>query len=139
MPKTCHEETITIGKLAELAEVEVQAIRYYESLGLVPEPKRTESGYRQYTIEYLENIRFIKNLQELDFKLEEIKYLVKVKFNKKAQGKDVKKLIKEKLSDIQDEILSLKVKEDRLNDLLDSCSGRMKSCDCPILKSLSTT
>lgn len=138
MKTKCKQETISIGKLAELAEIEIQAIRYYESLGLLPEPKRTESGYRKYDLEYLENLRFIKNLQELNFKLEEIKELVKVKFNKKALGKDVKKLIKEKLNEIKDEIIDLRTKEDRLEDLLASCSGRMKSCDCPILESLST-
>ena len=139
MSKSCVEKTMSIGKLAELADIEIQAIRYYESLGLLPEPKRTESGYRQYNIDYLENLRFIKNLQDLDFKLEEIKFLVKTKFNKKALGKDVKRLIKEKLEEIQDDILDLRAKEDKLQDLLASCSGRMKSCDCPIINSLSAS
>jgi DNA-binding transcriptional MerR regulator len=137
MLELSKDSIISIGKLAELAGVEVQTIRYYESLGLLPEPERTESGYRQYNINYLENLKFIKNLQDLEFKLEEIRELVTIKFSKKALGKDVKKVIKDKLEEIQEEISELQNKEAKLKDLLDSCSGRMKSCHCPILNSLS--
>lgn len=138
MLELSKEEIISIGKLAELAGLEVQTIRYYESLGLLPEPDRTESGYRQYQVSYLDNLRFIKNLQDLEFRLEEIRELVKIKFDKKAFGKDVKKIIKDKLEEIQNEISELQKKETKLNDLLDSCSGRMKTCHCPIINSLST-
>lgn len=137
MQKTNKKKTnFTISKLAKKAGVNLQTIRYYERLELLPEPKRTESGYRIYDDEYLKNIRFVKNAQDLGFKLEEIKNLVDIKFNPKAMGKDVKKLIDEKIHDIEDQIEELQEMKKYLKELDQSCSGKMPSSCCPILNSL---
>jgi DNA-binding transcriptional MerR regulator len=131
------QKNLKIGDMAKLANLEVQTIRYYESIELLPEPKRTESGYRKYDEEYLEHLRFIKNSQELGFSLEEIKDLVKHKFSKKSLGKDVKDIIKTKINDIDQEIKELKELKLRLSKLDSSCSGKMKTACCPILNTLS--
>ena len=62
---------LTTSETAERAGVNVQTVRYYERRGLIPEPPRTESGYRQYGAEHVARIRFIKRAQELGFTLEE--------------------------------------------------------------------
>jgi MerR family mercuric resistance operon transcriptional regulator len=130
-------EKLTIGKLAEKAGVNLQTIRYYESLGLLPEPNRTESNYRDYDISYLEHILFIKNSQELGFKLEEIKELVDLKFNKKAIGLDVKKIIKRKILELDTEISKLSLIKEDLEKLDQSCNGKMKTSCCPIMEKIS--
>lgn len=131
------QKNLKIGDIAKLANLEVQTIRYYESIGLLPEPKRTESGYRNYDEEYLEHLSFIKNSQELGFSLEEIKDLVKHKFSKKSLGKDIKAIINIKIDDIDQEIKELKELKLRLSKLNSSCSGKMKTACCPIINTLS--
>ncbi len=59
----------TIGKIAELANVNIETIRFYERKKLLPEPIRNESGYRQYLPEMVKQIKFIKKAQSLGFTL----------------------------------------------------------------------
>ena len=101
-------QKFNIGTLAELAGLNIQTIRFYENIGLLPEPSRSKSQYRLYDEEYLENINFIKNSQELGFTLEEIKDLVQVKFRDCSTGKDVKNLVQEKIEKINCQLETLK-------------------------------
>lgn len=129
-------QKFNIGKLAELAGLNIQTIRFYENMGLLPEPSRSKSQYRVYEDEYLENINFIKNSQELGFTLEEIKDLVQVKFQNCAIGKDVKILVQEKIEKINCELEKLKSQKKFLEKLDSNCSGKMPVDDCPILNTL---
>ncbi len=61
-----------IGEVAQRAGVNPKTIRYYESIGVLPEPPRTHSGYRDYDNEHVERVRFIKSAQRLGLKLEDI-------------------------------------------------------------------
>src|SRR2546422_8576416 len=63
---------LTIGQVADAADVNIQTIRYYERRGLFPNPRRTPAGYRQYTDDAVARLRFIKHAQELGFSLQEI-------------------------------------------------------------------
>lgn len=136
MKKTSKETKLTISKLAEKAGVNLQTIRYYERLNLLPSPKRSKSGYRLYDEDYVSHIKFIKNAQNLDFKLKEIRELMKVKRSSKALGKEVKKIIQMKIDQIDLQIKDLKATSKYLKELDKSCSGRMNSSCCPILKTL---
>ncbi len=86
-----------IGKLAEAASVKVQTIRYYEQLGLLPEPVRTQSGYRLYSEAALKRLRFIKQAQALGFSLDEIKEILVISNEGKRPCVRVRKLAKSKL------------------------------------------
>ncbi len=127
---------MTISELAELADVNLQTIRYYENLGLIPEPERSESGYRLYHSDYVEHIKFVKNTQDLGFKLDEIQELVNLRFSKKARGADVKEFVRKKIFDINTEIAKLEKQKKTLEVLDQSCSGEMKTSCCPIIESL---
>lgn len=129
---------LTISKLARKAGVNLQTIRYYEKLNLLPKPKRSKSKYRLYDDEYLKHIKFVKNAQNLGFKLDEIRDLVLIKHNPKALGKDVKKVIKKKIEEIEIQVAELQGAKDYLNELYDSCSGKMSSCCCPILSAINS-
>ena len=128
---------MTISELAKKANVNVQTIRYYESLKLLPPPKRSPSGYRLYTLDYLQNIRFIKNAQKLGFSLEEIGKLVLLRFDGTSMGAEVKSLIKDKVSLLEDEIHNLQLTKKYLDELQSNCSGTMGTADCPIIGALS--
>ena len=125
-----------IGELAQRSGVKLQTIRYYEGLGLIKEPKRTSSGYRQYTEDYIEQIKFIKNAQRVDLTLSEIKKLAKLQQNPRAKGKDVKKVVEAHLHEIDEKINALKGLKKTLAALNEGCSGEMPSKDCPILKGI---
>jgi len=129
-------QKFNIGKLAELAGLNIQTIRFYENIGLLPEPSRTKSQYRLYDDEYLDHVNFIKNSQELGFTLEEIKDLVQVKFQDCALGKDVKALVQEKIEKINCQLEALKSQKKFLEKLNSNCNGKMPVDECPILDSL---
>lgn len=130
------KEKLTISKLAQLAKINQQTIRYYESIGLLTEPERSDSGYRQYDHSYLQQIQFIKNAQSLGFSLEQIKELVQLASSKKALGQDVKQVVKNKISELDSKITELLELKNYLEKLDKSCSGEMKTSCCPIVKSI---
>ena len=69
-------DDLTIGALASAAEVGIETIRFYERKGLLPEPPRTQAGYRQYTPDTVHRLRFIRRAQGLGFSLAEISELL---------------------------------------------------------------
>ncbi|MDD9899029.1 MAG: MerR family transcriptional regulator [Candidatus Melainabacteria bacterium] len=127
---------LKISEFARLAGLNQQSIRYYESLGLIPEPSRNESGYREYDESYLGNIKFIKNAQELGFNLEEIKTLVRLRFDTEALGADVKDVVKQKVKELDAKIEELEKLKKYLQDLDSSCTGDMSTSSCPIMNSI---
>ena len=126
----------SIGKLSKETGLSVQTIRYYEQLGILPEPERTESGYRNYNDDYFKHIHFIKNAREIGFSLEEIKLLVNLRESKQALGKDVKEIVSLKIREIDEQIKSLQEAKDYLTSLNQTCSGKMPTNECPILNKL---
>lgn len=68
---TSNDKLMNIGKIAKLSGVGVETIRFYERQGVLPKPKRKASGYRQFDMETVDRIRFIKNVQDLGFSLNE--------------------------------------------------------------------
>ena len=75
---------LTISQLARAASVRVETIRYYERLGLLRQPQRSENGYRQYTTGDAAQLQFIRNTQALGFTLKEIKQLINARQDNNA-------------------------------------------------------
>src|SRR5437870_2198998 len=75
---------LTIGQVANAADVNIQTIRYYERRGLFPTPRRTPAGYRQYADDAVARLRFIKHAQELGFSLQEIQELLGLRVRRGA-------------------------------------------------------
>lgn len=73
------DEIMNIGRVAELSGVQVETIRFYERAGVLPQPKRKPSGYRQFDMSTVDRIRFIKNMQEMGFSLAESGELASLK------------------------------------------------------------
>lgn len=131
-----QKQKFTIGELAEQLSISIQTIRYYEQLGLIPEPLRTKSGYRIYDEDYIKHIRFVKNSQDLGFSLVEIQEMAAIKLNPKAKGKAVKEIIQNKIAEINQSIATLTETKNYLEEMNISCSGRMSSSCCPIINNL---
>ncbi len=129
-------KNLTTGQLAKETGVNIETIRYYERRGLIPEPPRRVSGYREFPPEYIERIRFIKRAQALGFTLKEISELLAVADGNPA-CKDIRKFAEDKVKDIEARIHDLQKIKSVLKDLIEKCLGKRKISECPIIESLS--
>ena len=130
---------MTRGQLAKEAGVNSETLRYYEQRQLVPEPPRTDSGYRQYPKNTVARIRFIKRAQELGFSLSEISELLTLRVDPSRTCVDVKDRTDAKISEIKSKIRSLKRIERALTRLSEACTGSGPTSECPILDAIATT
>jgi MerR family mercuric resistance operon transcriptional regulator len=129
-------EKLTIGQLAKSAGVNLQTIRYYERRGLIPEPPRNESGYRQYSQKEVSRTLFIKGAQGLGFSLKEIEELLSLKMEPGTTCGDVKSRVEAKISDIEEKILALQQIKEALLSLTERCMGLGPVSQCPILEEM---
>lgn len=129
-------ESLTIGKIAKRSDVGIETIRFYEREGLIDDPPRRASGYRQYPSDTVDRIRFIRRAKELGFSLKEIKELLKLKVTTVATCDQVKKRAESKIEDIQHKILTLQRMKKALKKLNAACSGKGSVSECPILEAL---
>ncbi len=129
-------EYLTTGQLAKKARVNVETVRYYERRGLIPEPPRRDSGYRQYSHEMVTRIQFIKHAKELGFSLKEIDELLSLRLDPKTPCLEVKKRTEAKISDIEEKIKSLQQMKKSLVKLKAACNGQGFINECPILEAL---
>lgn len=125
-----------IGELADKCSINKETIRYYERIGLIPEPIRTDSGYRMYPKEAIDRLQFIKRMQELGFTLNEIDKLLGVVDRNEAKCLDMYDFTVMKLEDIQHKIQDLKKIERMLIDLKERCPENKEIYECPIIETL---
>jgi MerR family mercuric resistance operon transcriptional regulator len=129
-------KSLTIGQLARRAGVGVETVRFYERQGLLEEPSRRESGYRQYAEDVVARLRFIKRAKELGFSLKEIKELLALRVDPSTTCAEVKKQAAAKIDDIEEKIRTLQRMKNALVKLAAVCRGRGPTSECPILDAL---
>lgn len=129
---------LRISELAKKAKVNIETIRYYERRGLIPEPPRSESGYRQYSEETVERIKFIKSAQELGFSLKEILELLSLRLDPNTTCREIKERAEAKISEIEEKIGVLQRMKKALMKLIETCNGEGPISECPILDALNT-
>lgn len=126
-------KTLTIGYLAKTAEVNIETIRYYQRVGLITEPVKPATGYRQYPIATIERIKFIKRAQKLGFSLAEIAELLELG---DGHCDDVRERAEHKRDVINQQISDLIALRGTLDDLIKTCVAGKKR-HCPIVATLS--
>jgi len=129
-------KTLTIGQVAREAGVGVETVRFYEREGLIEEPTRRGSGYRQFDEAVVDRLRFIREAKELGFTLNEIKELLSLKLDPASSCGDVKDRAEVKIADIEEKIRTLQRMKRALVKLTKACSGNGPTSECPILESL---
>ncbi|VAX15909.1 Transcriptional regulator, MerR family [hydrothermal vent metagenome] len=129
-------EPLTIGQVAKLSDVGVETVRFYERRGLIDEPPRKDSGYRQYPEGAVKRINFIKKAKELGFTLKEISELLNLRLHSGGGCADVRAKALEKISDVKGKIGELNKIQKALTKLAASCKGDGPVSDCPILEAL---
>lgn len=133
MSSELHNQNMTIGRLAEAAGVNVETIRYYQRIGLISEPKKPQQGYRKYTHEALEQIKFTKRAQQLGFSLQEIADLLELS---DGHCSDVRKRAEKKRDKIKKQIKDLQSLQATLDQLIDTCNFGGGNHICPIIETL---
>jgi MerR family copper efflux transcriptional regulator len=128
---------LTIGRVAHAAGVAIDTIRYYEREGLLPEPERRLSGYRDYTPDAVTRLRFIRRAKELGFTLPEIRELLALSADRERGVRGVKQRAEARLVEIDRRIRELKRVQRGLKNLIDACPGHGAPERCPILTALS--
>jgi MerR family copper efflux transcriptional regulator len=125
-----------IGAAAERSGVSAKMVRHYESLGLLGNVRRTDSGYRQYSQADVHVLRFIKRSRELGFSMAEIANLVGLWKDKRRASAKVKRIAQQHLADLAQRVAALQDMQRSLQHLIDGCAGDERP-DCPILDGLS--
>jgi DNA-binding transcriptional MerR regulator len=130
-------DMLTIGKVAEQAQVTVDRIRFYEREGLISPAKKSESGYRLYTEEAIRRIAFIKHAQQCGFSLAEIRELLELRRAESACCDDIYRVALEKKLQIEAKVRALNAMAQSLGALIEKCSRDQRPLyECPILGAL---
>src|SRR5689334_4537981 len=131
-----QRETLTTGQVAASAGVNIQTLRYYERRGLLEEPDRRQSGYREYPRETVRLVRFIKRAQELGFTLDEIDDLLKLRGDRTSHCSEVRETARTKIEDIDHKIGALRAMKKALSQLVATCVKDGSDRRCPLLEAL---
>lgn len=123
-----------IGKVAKLAGVSIDTVRYYERNGLLAPAKRLASGYRRYDELQLSRLRFIRRAQELGFSLKDIRELLGLSAQRDVAR--VKRAAEKKLEEVEGRLAALERVRKGLSTLIEACPGHGRARDCPILQAL---
>jgi len=129
-------KSLTIGRLAKQAGVNLETVRYYERRGLLPKPPRSASGYRLFPSDAARRLRFIRRAQELGFSLKEIRELLSLRVLRNTTSRDIRARAEAKIADIEAKICSLGSMKKILRKLTGVCNGCAPLAKCPILESL---
>ncbi|NOY57847.1 MAG: MerR family DNA-binding protein [Calditrichaeota bacterium] len=124
------------SQLAEKVNVNIETLRYYERRGLIPEPQRKDSGYRQYSPDYVVRVHFIQKAKALGFTLNEIQELLSLRVNSQTSCDQVRERAELKLAEMDKKIADLQKMKNALQTLTASCHSDGPTGECPILEAL---
>src|SRR5690348_11902107 len=127
---------LTIGEVARRAGIGVETVRFYEREGLLAEPARRASGYRQYGEDAVPRLRFIRRAKTLGFTLKEIAELLALRDDPDATRADVRRQAQSKVADIEAKVRDLQRMKEALLTLAATCHGDGPAGGCPILEAL---
>lgn len=126
----------SIGELSNRTKVKVPTIRYYEGIGLLSAPDRTEGNQRRYDASGLERLSFIKHARDLGFTIEAISQLIELQVHPDRACKAATDIAVSQLAEVQDRIRRLRCLEKELLRIVEGCNGGGVAEDCQVLASL---
>ena len=118
-----------IGEVAATADVNTKTVRYYESIGLIPEPNRTPSGYRDYDTEAVDRLRFIRDSQASGLTLAEIQSILELKDSGERTCRHTQALLQEHLTELDEQMRRLESARRQLLALAER-SDRLDPTEC---------
>lgn len=126
---------LSIGTLAKRTGTKVQTIRYYEQIGLLPEPGRTEGGQRRYGREDLDRLAFVRHARQLGFALDAIRELLDLSDNPARSCAEVDRIAQRHLREVEARIARLEALRTELGRMVQECR-RDTVADCRVLEIL---
>lgn len=126
---------MNIGRAAKASGVSAKMIRYYESVGLVPEPARLDSGYRDYGPVDVHRLAFIRRARDLSFSIEQIRNLLRLWTDGQRSSAEVKAIALEHVAELRQRARHLNEMAEALKHLASACEGDSRP-ECPIIKGL---
>jgi len=127
---------MTIGDVSKQTGIGIETIRFYERKGLIPEPPRTDGGYRIYPEDTVARLRFIRRAKELGFTLSEIADLLFIRGDSGADCGEVREQAIAKITDVARRISDLKRIKKQLETIASECEAGRPLDECPILEAL---
>lgn len=127
---------MNIGEAAAASGVSAKMIRYYESIGLMPQVARTEAGYRVYVDSDIHTLRFIRRSRDLGFSVEQMETLLALWSDRSRASSDVKRIATGHITALERKAREIEDMARTLRHLVQNCHGDNRP-DCPILQDLS--
>ena len=124
-----------ISEAAAASGCHLETIRYYEREGLIPPPARARNGYRSYTSDEIERLRFISRGRELGFSLDEIRSLLRLEHDRSLSCDEIDAIARNHLADIRGKVRELNRIARELDRTIGACSGGARG-QCSILATL---
>ena len=129
------ERTFSIGHVSSVTGCKVETIRFYEGIGLLPEPERTEGNQRRYIAKHIDRLRFILHARELGLAVEAIRQLIALGENPTASCEQADEIARQQLQSVRNKITRLTQLAEELERIVASCSGE-RIADCRVMEVL---
>ncbi|MBF9234537.1 MerR family transcriptional regulator [Microvirga alba] len=129
------ERTFSIGHVSAVTGCKVETIRFYEGIGLLPAPERTEGNQRRYLAKHVERLRFILHARELGLAVEAIRQLIALSENPLAPCEQVDEIARQQLLAVREKIARLTGLAAELERIVASCDGK-RVADCRVIEVL---
>jgi DNA-binding transcriptional MerR regulator len=136
MPAADLGRVITIGAMAERTGVKVETIRYYERIGLLAKPERSEGNQRRYTRRQLDRLAFVKHARDLGFSVSDIAALLMLSDARDEPCASAHTIATSHLASVRDKIARLRLLESELERIAVSCAGGLPAKDCVLIETL---
>jgi len=120
---TTRTHDLTIGVIARRTGSTVQTIRFYEQIGLIPPPRRTEGGHRIYSEEHLRRLNMIRRCRDLGFSLPQVRNLLSLADRKVTDCGEARTIAAEHRDDVRAKIEALRALERTLSEYIDRCDA----------------
>ncbi len=124
-----------IGQLSKATGTNIETIRYYERIGLLPAPDRTESNYRSYGDVHRARLSFVRHSRELGFTIEEIRSLLDLSDHPERDCAEADQIATRHLSQVDAKIVQLGALRDELARIVGRCRGGV-AADCRVIEAL---
>ncbi len=138
MPTRLRARPLPIGRLSKTTGVNIETIRYYERVGLLPAPPRSVGRHRLYDEAHVQRLCFIRRSRELGFSLDDIRTLLGLAENGDMACSDTREMTLRHLADVRGKIASLRKLERALKVMADACQPDSQH-SCPILDTLNAS
>lgn len=126
---------IAIGELSNRTNVKVPTIRYYEQIGLLAAPPRSDGGQRRYGTREVDRLNFIRHARELGFEVDDIRDLLAMTAAPQASCHQADSIAQAHLVEVDRRIASLQAMRGELARMVEEC-GHGRICDCRIIEAL---